>query len=212
MSSLILTPNSIPLESMSLGSLRQYNPMSPLSPYSPYSPGVVVKTDPLTILTPTTPIPLSNYALLAVKPSVYVKPTFVLEIDTGLNDSYVVQKDVTLYFTNITLEKWIYGSLSSVLEFLVSKNGKIHLVKNMKERDSNNIDKDTTSVLEGKADWLRENVLSESKTRAILVKIMRELGLKWYELPHRESLVKDVMKRYLKNKLKKMVQGDDDDE
>ncbi len=41
---------------------------------------------------------------------------------------------------------------------------------------------------------------------------MRELGLKWFELPHRESLVKDVLKRYLKNKLKKMVQGDDDDE
>jgi hypothetical protein len=194
MSSLVLTPNSI-----SLGSL------SPLSPAA-----VVVKTDPLTILTPTTPT--ANYALLTTKPSIYVKPTLVLDIDTGLNDSYVVQKDITLYFMNITLEKWIYGSLSSILEFLVNKNGKIHLVKNMKERDSNNIDKDSTSVLEAKADWLKDHILSEAKTRAILVKVMRELGLKWYDLPHRESLVKDVLKRYLKNKLKRMVEGDDDDE
>jgi hypothetical protein len=198
--SLVLTPDSI-----SLGSLRSVMPLSPLSPA-----GVVVKTDPLTILTPTTPT--ANYALLATKPSILVKPTLVVDIDSGLHDSYVVQKDVTLYFMNITLEKWIYGSLSSVLEFLVSKNGKIHLVKNMKERDSNNIDKDSTSVLEAKSDWLRDNVLSESKTRAILVKIMRELGLKWYELPHRESLVKDVLKRYLKNKLKRMVEGDDDED
>lgn len=193
MSSLILTPDSI-----SLGSL------------SPVSASVVVKTDPLTILTPTTPT--ANYALLATKPTIYVKPSLVVDIDSGLNDSYVVQKDVTLYFMNITLEKWIYGSLSSILEFLVSKNGKISLVKNMRERDSNNIDKDSTSVLEAKADWLKDHILSESKTRAILVKIMRELGLKWFELPHRESLVKDVLKRYLKNKLKKMVAGDDDEE
>ena len=200
MSSLILTPNSI-----SSGSL------------TPFSPAVVVKTNPLTILTPTTPgtpgtpVLPANYALLATKPGFFVKPSFVIDIDSGLNDSYVVQKDVTLYFMNITLEKWIYGSLSSILEFLVSKNGKIYLVKNMKERDSNNIDKDSTSVLEAKADWLKDHILSESKTRSILVKIMRELGLKWFELPHRESLVKDVLKRYLKNKLKKMVKGDDDD-
>lgn len=200
MSSLILTPDSI-----SLGSLRTVGALSPLSPAS-----VVVKTDPLTILTPTTPT--ANYALLATKPTILVKPSLVVDIDSGLNDSYVVQKDVTLYFMNITLEKWIFGSLSSILEFLVSKNGKISLVKNMKERDSNNIDKDSTSVLEAKSDWLKDHILSESKTRAILVKIMRELGLKWYELPHRESLVKDVLKRYLKNKLKRMVEGDDDDE
>jgi len=199
MSSLILTPDSI-----SMGSLNTL---------SSSGVGVVIKTNPLTILTPTTPTtPYANYALLATKPSFILKPTFVVDIDSGLNDSYVVQKDVTLYFMNITLEKWIFGSLSSVLEFLVSKNGKIQLVKNMKERDSNNIDKDSTSVLEAKADWLKDHILYESKTRAILVKIMRELGLKWFELPHRESLVKDVMKRYLKNKLKKMVEGDDDDE
>jgi hypothetical protein len=200
MSSLILTPDSI-----SLGSLRTVGALSPISPAS-----VVVKTDPLTILTPTTPT--ANYALLATKPTIYIKPSLVVDIDSGLNDSYVVQKDVTLYFMNITLEKWIYGSLSSILEFLVSKNGKIQLVKNMKERDSNNIDKDSTSVLEAKADWLKDHILSESKTRAILVKIMRELGLKWYDLPHRESLVKDVLKRYLKNKLKRMVEGEDEDE
>ena len=155
MSSLILTPDSI-----SLGSLKSIGVLSPMSPAS-----VVVKTDPLTILTPTTPT--ANYALLATKPTVFIKPSLVVDIDSGLNDSYVVQKDVTLYFMNITLEKWIYGSLSSILEFLVSKNGKIQLVKNMKERDSNNIDKDSTSVLEAKADWLKDHILSEAKTRAI---------------------------------------------
>jgi len=204
--SLILTPNSISVRSLS----PTLSPtLTPGIVTSVGTPSVVVKTDPLTILTPTTPV---NYGLLAVKPSIIVKPSLVVDIDSGLNDSYVVQKDITLYFQNITLEKWIYGSLSSVLEFLVSRNGKVHLVKNMKERDSNNIDKDTTSVLEAKSDWLRDNVLSETKTRAILVKIMRELGFKWYDLPYRESIVKDIIKRYLKNKLKKMVEGDDDED
>jgi hypothetical protein len=42
---------------------------------------------------------------------------------------------------------------------------------------------------------------------------MKELGIKWFELPYRENLVKEVMERYLKKKLKKMVMGviDDDD-
>jgi hypothetical protein len=149
----------------------------------------------------------SNVSLLAVKPTVYV------DIDTGLNDSYVVQKDVTKYFMFKTLDKWIYTEFPSVLKYLVYKDGKVTLIKNIKNKDTNDVSKDGEKALEAKADYIENKILSESKTRAILIRIMKELGLKWFELPYRENLVKEVMERYLKSKLKKMVMGvvDDDD-
>jgi hypothetical protein len=149
----------------------------------------------------------SNLSLLAVKPTVYV------DIDTGLNDSYIVQKDVTKYFMFKTLDKWIFTEFPSVLKYLVYKDGKVSLVKNIKSKETNDVSKDSEKVLEAKADYIENKILSESKTRAILIRIMKELGIKWFELPYRENLVKEVMERYLKKKLKKMVMGviDDDD-
>ena len=148
-----------------------------------------------------------NVSLLAVKPTVYV------DIDTGLNDSYIVQKDVTKYFMFKTLDKWIYTEFPSVLKYLVYKDGKVSLVKNIKNKEGNDVSKDGEKALEAKADYIENKILSESKTRAILIRIMKELGIKWFELPYRENLVKEVMERYLKKKLKKMVMGiiDDDD-
>ena len=58
-----------------------------------------------------------------------------------------------------------------------------------------------------KSDWIEENILTESAMREILMRIMRELGLKWYELPHRESLVMEVVEKYIKKKLRNKMEG-----
>ena len=145
--------------------------------------------------------------LLGVKPA-----SFYVDIDTGLNDSYVVQKDVTKYFKFKTLDKWLFTDFSSALKYLVNKDGKVSLIKKVDDKDSNDVSKDSSKVLEAKADYIESHILSESKMRAILIRIMRELGIKWYELPHREELVKDILHKYLKTKLKKMVLGEDDEE
>jgi hypothetical protein len=34
---------------------------------------------------------------------------------------------------------------------------------------------------------------------------MRELGVKWYDLPYHEDLVMDVVEKYIEKKLKKMI-------
>ena len=238
--SLLLSPNSVTLSPLTdisyptISNLRTYtttiSPTPPglsLSPTSftvkttispPYSSLDTFKSlSPLTTYTPYTPIsnniigfggigtgPLS---LLGVKPA-----SFYVDIDTGLNDSYVVQQDVTKYFKFKTLDKWLFTDFSSVLKYLVSRDGKISLIKKLDDKDSIDVSKDSSKVLEAKADYIEEHILSESKMRAILIRIMRELGIKWYELPHRESLVKDILQRYLKTKLKKMVLGEDDEE
>ena len=78
-------------------------------------------------------------------------------------------------------------------------------------KNTNNVKNESKKELSEKRDWIEENILTENKTRSVLVRVMRELGYKWFELPHRESVVCDVMERYLKSKLKKMILGTDDE-
>jgi hypothetical protein len=184
--------------SLNLSQLSQLSPMSQMSQMSPFSPLSTVSTTLLNV----NPNALS---MLAVKPTVYV------DIDTGLNDSYVVQKDVTKYFMYKALDKWIYNDFPSVLKYLVYKDGKVSLIKKLSDKENNEVSKDSEKALEAKADFIEDKILNESRTREILIRIMRELGLKWFELPYREGLVKEVMERFLKKKLKKMVSGEKDD-
>ena len=200
----VLSPNTTsyslkttisPAQTSTLSSLSQLSQLSQLSPLSQFT------TD--TIL--TTSVVRGDISLLAVKPTLYV------DIDTGLNDSYIVQQDVTKYFMYKTLDKWLYTEFPSVLKYLTYKDGKVALIKKVDDKDSNDVSKDSEKALEAKSDFIEKHILSEAKTRAVLIRIMSELRLKWFELPHREGLVKDVMERFLKKKLKKMVLGDKSD-
>lgn len=230
MSSLILTPDSISLSDISYPLIPSYRTVTTtLSPNEPVlspnttsyslkttiSPAQTTTLSSLSQLSPlsqfttdtvlTTSVVRGDISLLAVKPTVYV------DIDTGLNDSYIVQQDVTKYFMYKTLDKWIYTEFSSVLKYLIYKDGKVVLIKRIDDKDSNDVSKDSEKALEAKSDFIEKHILSESKTRAVLIRIMSELRLKWFELPYREDLVKDVMERYLKKKLKKMILGDKSD-
>jgi hypothetical protein len=196
--SLTLTPlNLSTLSDISYPVVPTYTTYTPLSPLSPYSPSYVTNTNPLTVITPLTP----QYTTLAIRPTVY------FDYDTGLNDSYVVQKDVTKYFQFKTLDKWIFTEFPSVLKYLVATNNKVSLIKKLDDKDSNDVSKDSESALEAKANYIEENILTEIAMRSVLIRIMRETGLKWFELPYKEGLIKEVIERYLKKKLQKLITG-----
>ena len=108
----------------------------------------------------------------------------------------------TKYLLYKTLDKWIFTEFPSVLKYLKVDNGSVKLVKSLDEKEKNDVSKDSEKDLEAKSDWIEENILNEEKMREVLIRIMRELGLKWYELPHRETLIRDVVEKYIKKKLK----------
>jgi len=194
--SLTLTPlNLSTLSDISYPVVPTYTTYTPLNPLSP---SYVSNTNPLTVITPLTP----QYTTLAIRPTIY------FDYDTGLNDSYVVQKDITKYFLFKTLDKWIYTEFPSVFKYLVSANNKVSLIKKLEDRESNDVSKDSESVLEAKSAYIEENVLTEMAMRNVLLRIMRETGIKWFELPYKEDLVKDVIEKYLKKKLHKLVTGE----
>lgn len=196
-----LTPLSVsPVSPVS--TIRTFSPVtttirsiSPLSPLSTISQSVVVSTNPLTIVSPLVPRVLIT------------KPSYVVDIDTGMDDNYIVQKDVTKYLMYKALDKWLFKEFPSVLKYLIVDKDNVRVVKNESEKDKNEISKDSKSVNEKKADWIEENILTEFSMRDVLIRIMRELGLKWYELPHREDIVCSVVEKYIKKKLKSKMES-----
>jgi hypothetical protein len=175
-----------------------FSPLSPLSfsPFSTVTQSVVTNNNPLTIVTPIGPQIITT------------RPTYVVDIDTGMDDNYIVQRDVTRYFLYKTLDKWLYTEFPNVLKYLVvDKNGSVRVVKNEEEKEKNSVSKDSVDDLENKSDWIEEHILTETAMKEILMRIMRELGLKFYSLPHHENLVMDVIEKYLKKKLRSRMDG-----
>ena len=169
------------------------SPLSPVNPVSVVSQSVVVNKDPLTVVTPIGPV-LYNIP----------GPRYVVEIDTGINDNYIVQRDVTRSIMFKALDVWLYDDFPNILKYLiVEKSGDVRVVKNDQEKENNKVSSDSRSDLEKKSDYIGEHILTETTMREILIRIMRETGLKWYELPYREHLLKDVLEKYIKKKLRK---------
>ena len=170
------------------------SPAPPITTMSAVSQSVIVNNDPLTVVTPIGPV-------------LYNLPNrYVVDVDTGMNDNYIVQRDVTLSIMYKALDKWLYNDFPNVLKYLVVDKGHVRVVKSMNEKENNKVSNDSVSDLERKSDYIGDNILTERSTREILIRIMRELGLKWYELPHREQLLKDVIEKYIKKKLKKHLE------
>ena len=89
-----------------------------LSPLSAVSQSVVVNNDPLTIVTPIGPV-LYN-----------TQPRYIVDVDTGMNDNYIVQRDVTLSIMYKVLDKWLYRDFPNLLKYLVVEKNTVLLVKN----------------------------------------------------------------------------------
>ena len=179
--------------------VRPVSPLSPLSfsvgPIPTITQSVVTSTNPLTVVTPIGPI------ITAVRPS------YVVDIDTGMDNNYYVQRDITRYLLYKTLDKWIFNEFPSILKYLVVEKDTVRVVKNEAEKEKNEISKNSSKENEMKADWIEENILGEDEMKDILRRIMIELGIKFYELPHRESLVMDVVEKYLKKKLRNKMEA-----
>jgi hypothetical protein len=186
------------------------SPLSPLTPLtisqtpissitqsvlSPLSPSVITNYDPLTVVTPV------GTPLLYTRPGGYY-----LDIDTGINDNYIVQRDVTKFLRYKTLDKWVYTEFPNLLKYLIVEKDKVRIVKSESERDNNKVSKDSIDELSEKSEFIEKNILTEEAMREILIRIMRETGIKWYDLPYREQLVMDVIEKYIEKKLKKMME------
>lgn len=113
-------------------------------------------------------------------PIVYSKFSH-MEYDPGNDNNYLVQSQITKDLRKKFINVWLLNDYPELLKYVK---------KSIKDTDE-------------KIDYIRENILTMEKTRKILIKILYETDLKWYELPYFENLVKKTFAHYIKKKLKK---------
>lgn len=136
-----------------------------------------------------------------------VTPIYDEDIDTGLNQGYLAQKQMVQEILHLTLDKWLYKDMCYLLKYLKITDGKVDYISSLDEYKENKICEDSTSNVQLKADFIEENILDEEKMRKLLKKIINELGYKWYDLiSRRRAVVKDTIETYLKSHLKKGVE------
>ena len=170
------------------------------SPVSMATVSPVTVSSPLYLATSSTYIPLAT-----TTQTFYTRPRYVLDFDTGINGNHIVQKDITKMYMYKTLEKWLFRDLAYLLKYVVVENGKARVVKNKQEKDGNSVRDTSKSDNQIKADFIHDKILDESATRSVLIRVMKELGYSWVELPQKENVISDIIGRYIKRKLKKMM-------
>jgi hypothetical protein len=166
-----------------------------LSPLSPLSPISQIKVTPY-----STQITTAN-----VFAPVYPYVAYV-DVDTGLNSSYIVQKDVTEYLWYRILDKWFYSNeLCHLLKYFKIENGEVKFVSNENEAKNNKVCDDSVENIEKKTDFIQENLLTLNDMKKLLQRIISELDYKWYELTNKEKLVVEVVERHLRKLLEQRI-------
>lgn len=188
-----------------------YSPVVKLAPplpvvrpiLSPISPVISTITSP--VITPVSKISVGPYSTTITTTNVLTPPLYTYEIDTGLNDNYLAQKQMVDHMLYLVLDKWLFKDLCHVLKYLKVVNGRVEYISNLDDYDKNKICSDSVEDVNLKADFIEEHILGKDEMRKLLKRIIEELNYKWYELPLRETVVMDTVERYLKKHLKEAI-------
>ncbi|ATZ80664.1 hypothetical protein BMW23_0618 [Bodo saltans virus] len=148
---------------------------------------------------PISPVFVRKYTANVLYPS-YVSAI----VDSEHNDNPFTQKQMVKYLLYRILDKWIYTEdMSDLFKFLKISSGKVEIVKSENEYNNNDISKDNDTTAQQKVDYIEKEYLSEEQMRQILIKIINELGYKWYNLTRYEKTIVESVYRYLKSQFKK---------
>jgi hypothetical protein len=129
-----------------------------------------------------------------------------IDVDTGMNDNYYAQKQMTNYLYYRVLDKWLYDDdMCHILKYLKVSGNSVSVVSSINDYKDNKICNDSIEDVEKKVDFIESNIFSQQSMRKVLVKITQELGYKWYDLPTRESIVIEAVGKYIRRKLKEKI-------
>jgi hypothetical protein len=186
-------PNNIvdTMLSSSISSIYSLSPYSPVQYNDVYlSPVSKIKVGPYSTTITTNLVPTQIYDY---------------EIDTGMNDNYIAQKQMIDYMLKRALGKWLFKDLCHILKYLLVENNKVKFIPNLEYYYENKICNDSEDDANLKIDYIEDHHLGFDEMKELLKKIVDELNIKWYDLPRNENIIMNTVEKYLKNKLKKEI-------
>jgi hypothetical protein len=186
--------------------------------YNTTKPATIVSLNNQLIYSPDSPIYTTisvdtpdGFTVTTTKNIYPVYPLYHTEIDSGLHDNYLAQKQMTEYLYDRILNKWLYkDELSYLLRYLKIENEVVSVVKSTEEAMKNKLSSNTRKDIEKKADFIEDNILSENKFKKLLIKICQRLGYKYYDLADKEAIVVEMAGRNIKKKIKQIMSGMDE--
>jgi hypothetical protein len=191
----------LPVGSPTSSSLSQFSPVSDLL-FTPYNNSIATSNiliNPLdSVISINTPVDVLSV----------ISPLNTSNVDMGLNSSWLVQKDATQYLLFRILDKWLYkDELCHLLKYLVVSEDNVTVVENIEQYKDVKICNDSVEDIEKKSDFIQKNILGQKEMRHILIRMINELGYKWYQLaqPKYEQVVIDVVEKFLRKKLRALI-------
>jgi hypothetical protein len=155
------------------------SPVSPLSPFSAIATTTYRKTGNVSTIT-------TDYAPVITYP---ITPGLNLNLDPKVHDQ------LTNYYYYKTLDKWLLSDMSDILKYLTYSNGS---VKPGKSSSS-----DTDQSVRAKIKYIEDNVFSKSGMYKLLNEYVLTYGVNWYDLERNSFQLKELIRAYLKKKLKR---------
>ena len=142
--------------------------------------------------------------LLSPQLSPLLSPTYNMQIvgETAVNSDPVLRKKMTAYFFEKTLNHWIYSDYDDALKYLVVKDGKVSVIKNISYLEKNKASQD----VEKKVDFIANNVMTKYDMKSFLKNLVNKTPANWYDLKQHKSFVKKkIYKKIIKNLQKMMI-------
>jgi len=140
---------------------------------------------------------------ITIQPSNFVikqQPSYPLLPENNLNLDPSVHKSVTNSIYRKVFESWIYkGDFKDLFKYITVINGQVKL--NTKYTKNTHSD-----ITEKKIDFMKDKILSIHRVKHILQEYVDGTKSNWYDIDKEDFFVKDLIYRYMKKKLKKLVE------
>ena len=144
----------------------------------------------------------TSFPLFTTQPNYHIQNNGFYK---DLNKDKSVQKTLSKYYFYKIVDKWIYKELLPLLAFVDTSSDKPQLIKSLADYDVQKLAKDSEDLIEKKAKYMEEIIISKDMVRHVLKKICNDNQLNWYDLNKHEKKIKKVFYNYLLDKLKESI-------
>jgi len=145
--------------------------------------------------------------VLAVTTSTDSKPyntvySFPISPALDLNHDPDVHDTVTNSIYRQLLQNWMYSSeYEEVFKYIKLVDDRPRLITSFKEKDRNT----SSSVIDRKVTFIKDNIITKNRIKKILEDFVYSTRTNWYDIEKNTYYVKDLILRYIKKKLKALV-------
>merc|ERR1712227_1048456 len=107
----------------------------------------------------------------------------------NVNNDRDLIRNVTKYFFEGTMNRWLYSDFQELLKYLVIKKGKVHVVSNREELSKNKLDNNMNDM-KLKVKFISEYVMTKHDVRSFIKKLSLKSGVDLWKFKDYKSRVK----------------------